>query len=66
MEDSREHGNELSGSIKFWEILVAEQQTASQEGLNFKDFISKVRLRNCSSVQLIKNHSVKTYGGGEM
>jgi hypothetical protein len=50
MEDSRDHGNELSGSIKFWEILVAEQQTVSQKGLNFKDLISKVRLRNSSYV----------------
>jgi hypothetical protein len=66
MEDSREDGNELSGAIKFWEILVAGQQTVSQEGLNFKDLISKVRLRNSSSVQLTKNHSMKMYGGVEI
>jgi hypothetical protein len=28
-----EHGTETSGSIKCWEVLVAEQLMASEEGL---------------------------------
>jgi hypothetical protein len=36
VEGSCEHGNEYSGSIKFWEISrAAEQLEASQEGLSF-------------------------------
>jgi hypothetical protein len=35
VEGSCEHGNEPSGSIKFWEVVsVASQLVASQEGLS--------------------------------
>jgi hypothetical protein len=35
MEDSCEHGNELPGSAKSWEIRLA----ASQEGLSFMQLV---------------------------
>jgi hypothetical protein len=34
VESSCEHGNELSGSIKCWEVLEAAQLVACQEGLS--------------------------------
>jgi hypothetical protein len=39
METSCEHSNEPSGSIKSWEILVAERLAASQEGLSFMKLV---------------------------
>jgi hypothetical protein len=40
VEASYEHGNEPSGSIKCWEIiLVAAQLAASQEGLGSMELV---------------------------
>jgi hypothetical protein len=41
VEGSCEHGNELSGSIKYWgNFLVAAQLAASQEGLSFMELVN--------------------------
>jgi hypothetical protein len=41
VENSFEHGNELSGSVEHWKILlVAERLVASQEALSSKELIS--------------------------
>jgi hypothetical protein len=40
VEGCCENGNEPSGSIKCWEVLVAEQLAASQEGLSSMKLVS--------------------------
>jgi hypothetical protein len=42
VEGSGEHDNEPSGSLKCWEVLVAAQQAASQEGLSSME-LAKIR-----------------------
>jgi hypothetical protein len=56
VEGSCEHGNELSGSIKFW---VAAQLAASQEGL------SSMKLGKLYSVTKPRpHHSASCLGAG--
>jgi hypothetical protein len=41
VEGSFEHGDESSGSIKWWEVIeLSEQLVASQEGINSVDLVT--------------------------
>jgi hypothetical protein len=40
VDSSFEQDNDPSGSVKFWEIRVAELLAASQEGLNSMELVS--------------------------